>query len=102
MYHNDEEVEELRHLTAYFVRKEGFVFATPHGIFYWAMGNDPQRLSEDGDCFALEEKDDGIYAYHYVDRVQTAFEEHRDTCGYMFEEWHNVYHITVREERLPL
>ncbi|MBR6849969.1 MAG: hypothetical protein IKM88_07030, partial [Lachnospiraceae bacterium] len=77
--------------------KDGFLYATNEGAFFRMRSGKGAVLTKAPNVCGLKYLPDEnmIQVFLFKDLRQYEYNQHHDTCGYMYEEWRNSYHTDV-------
>lgn len=91
----------LEFMKAYALSNDGIFYEKNGAIWFWNKDGTRRKLGEQRNVLSLTDEGNGRLTVEYVtDYVQTASNEHRDECGYMYEAWYNVYEVNVQKRVL--
>ena len=91
----------LEHLNAWLAVDKGFYYAK--GDMVYAMSAETGKVVMYGSIphvFMIVELKGQVHAFRFKGLNKIVSNEHRDTCGYMYEEWHDVYQVFFEDRVL--
>lgn len=90
------EISRLTQLAAYALNKDGICYARNGKIFFLNIYGDMKELGSQDKVISMSDNGNGTVTVTYVTNLcQTAYNQHEDLCGYMYEAWYDIYHVNT-------